>query len=397
MKKLLLLAAIAAVALGASAQDYTFEKLWGNTDVASLYLSGVRQGFGMDGKFYINDMRFNAGDTDYTIYIYGENGLEATLPGSANSAFTVDEAGNFVVMNNTGFAAHTNDEPWPFGASILVFNPNTSESKEYQIPPDALISGRCDYLGFPKGNLMEDGQIYLVGGKDNTMFSILTITDGDIDTDECYRVNNDLVLATTSTVINYYVDVNGDESLLYVTRNAQIYKIPLDDMTSGTKIVLPNRGPSNGAFPFVWDGKEFFVYPYKATTDVNYLDGFAIAEADADEPLFIVPSTIAAPINGYQTNWVNAEVDEDGVNIYHYYPGGYIEVYRLAKEGGSSLRGDVDGDGTVGIADVTALIDYILTGVDDGLDLVAANCDLDETVGIADVTALIDYILTQVW
>ncbi len=387
---------MAALALGANADGYKFEKVWENTDVASLYVTGVRQGFGMDGKYYINDMRFNAGDTDYTIYIYGENGLEGTLPGSANAAITRDEAGNLVVMSNTGFAAHTNDNPWAFGASILVFNPSTSESKEYQIPPDALISGRCDFLGFPKGNLLEEGQLFLTGGLNNTVFSVITISDGEVNTDDSYRVDNDLVLATTSTVINYYTDVNGDENILYVTRNAQIFKIPLEDMSSGSKVVLPSRGPSNGAFPFVWDGKELFVYPYKGAGDANYLDGFAISEAGADVPLVIVPSTIAAPANGYQSNWVNAQVDEDGVTIYHYYPGGYINVWRLSKEG-SSLRGDVDMDGTVGIADATALIDYILSSDATGLDLVAADCDLDGNVGIADATALIDYILNQSW
>ena len=61
------------------------------------------------------------------------------------------------------------------------------------------------------------------------------------------------------------------------------------------------------------------------------------------------------------------------------------------------IRGDVDMDGVVGIADVTALIDYILTSNATGIDLLAADCDLDETIGIADVTALIDYILTQKW
>ena len=61
------------------------------------------------------------------------------------------------------------------------------------------------------------------------------------------------------------------------------------------------------------------------------------------------------------------------------------------------LRGDVDGDENVGIADVTALIDYILTGNDAGVDLVAGDVDGDENVGIADVTALIDYILVGSW
>ena len=332
MKRFLLIAAIAALALGANADGYKFEKLWSNTDLTSLWTPGVRQGFGMNGKFYINDMRFQAEDTDYTIYIYGENGLEGTMPGSTNEAFTRDEAGNLVYMNNTAFAAHTTDEPWPIGASIVVYNPATQESKEYEIPPDALLSGRCDCMGFPMGNLMEDGKIFLVGGKDGSNFSVITISGGEVAADESYRVNNDKVLATTSTVINYYKDLNGDDAILYVTRNAQIIKILLEDLSEGDPVVLPGRGPSNGVFPFIWDGKELFVYPYKGTDATNYLDGWAIAEAGADEPIFCVPSTYTAAANGYQSNWVNAEVDANGVTIYHYYPGGYLEVYRMTKD-----------------------------------------------------------------
>ena len=331
MKKFLLIAAMAALALGANADGYKFEQVWKNTDVTSLYLTGSRQGFGMNGKFYINDTQWN-GEGESTIYIYGENGLETTMPGSANTAITRDEAGNLVVMDNTAFSAHTNDDPWPLGAAIKVINLASGESKVYEIPPDALLSGRCDFLGFPKGNLMEEGEIYITSGNARTDFIVLSIVDGELDTDNCYRVNNDLTLSTTSTVINYYVDANGNEALLYVTRNAPLVKIPMDDLTGGTKFTLPFRGPSNGAFPFVFDGKEFILYPYKATTDVNYLDGFIITELGAEEPTAIAPATITAPINGYQNNWVNAEVDANGVNIYHYYPGGYIEVWRLTKD-----------------------------------------------------------------
>ena len=95
MKKFLLIAAMAALALGASADGYKIEKVWSNTDVASLWLTGVRQGFGLGGKYYINDTQFN-GEGAPTIYIYGENGLEGTMPGSANEAFTRDEAGNLI-------------------------------------------------------------------------------------------------------------------------------------------------------------------------------------------------------------------------------------------------------------------------------------------------------------
>ena len=61
------------------------------------------------------------------------------------------------------------------------------------------------------------------------------------------------------------------------------------------------------------------------------------------------------------------------------------------------LRGDVDGDGDVNIADVTALIDYLLSGDATGVNLDAADCDKDGDVNIADVTSLIDYLLSGEW
>ena len=63
----------------------------------------------------------------------------------------------------------------------------------------------------------------------------------------------------------------------------------------------------------------------------------------------------------------------------------------------ASLRGDVNGDGTVNIADVTALIDYLLSGSASGVNVAAADCNQDSSVNIADVTALIDYLLSGHW
>ena len=61
------------------------------------------------------------------------------------------------------------------------------------------------------------------------------------------------------------------------------------------------------------------------------------------------------------------------------------------------LRGDVNGDGSVNINDVTALIDYLLSGDESGINLAAVNCNGDSDVNIADVTALIDYLLSRTW
>ena len=59
----------------------------------------------------------------------------------------------------------------------------------------------------------------------------------------------------------------------------------------------------------------------------------------------------------------------------------------------SLVIGDVDGDGVVGIADVAALIDYILNGGVAGINEQAADVDQNGEINIADASELIDYLL----
>ena len=59
----------------------------------------------------------------------------------------------------------------------------------------------------------------------------------------------------------------------------------------------------------------------------------------------------------------------------------------------AALRGDVNGDGKVTIADVTSLINGLLVGNAGGLGDVA-DVNADGTVNIADVTALINHLLS---
>ena len=65
--------------------------------------------------------------------------------------------------------------------------------------------------------------------------------------------------------------------------------------------------------------------------------------------------------------------------------------------GPTYTRGDVDGDGNVGIGDVTSLIDFLLNGASPGVTVTSADTDLDGKASIGDVTALIDYLLNGVW
>lgn len=55
------------------------------------------------------------------------------------------------------------------------------------------------------------------------------------------------------------------------------------------------------------------------------------------------------------------------------------------------IKGDVNGDGEVGISDVNALVDMILSGAD---FVASADVDKDGEIGISDVNAVIDIILS---
>ena len=71
-----------------------------------------------------------------------------------------------------------------------------------------------------------------------------------------------------------------------------------------------------------------------------------------------------------------------------------LAIFKAQAEG---MRGDVNDDKAVTIGDVTDLIDYLLSGNDEGINLQNANCNLDEGVTISDVTALIDFLLSGQW
>ena len=337
----------------------------------------------MNGKFYINNK------ASATIYEVDSNGLTGTtFTGGTNCGISRDEAGN-IVVSNASFSNAWNSRP-----EIKVINPATGSAVTYTIPTSVVNFGRSDNIGFARGNMLQDGELYVVGANSGTNISRIAITDGELDTDDTYLANCEGVVTSNTTILNYYNDLNGEPAVLYITRNQPPVKMTFEgDGFAGTAFSLPNKGACNGAFPFIWDGKELVVYP---TLD-NYRDGFAVAEMNASEPLISVPQVATANANDHTNNCLNAEViDSRNVTIYQYYPGGHITVWRLTKHGGI-LRGDVNEDGEIDINDITALIGYVLTGNAEGINLYNAECDPIQGIDINDITALIGYVLTGSW
>ena len=68
--------------------------------------------------------------------------------------------------------------------------------------------------------------------------------------------------------------------------------------------------------------------------------------------------------------------------------------YTYTEGGSAGLRGDVNKDEVVSIDDVTALIDYLLSGDEAPTE---ADCDMSGNISIDDVTSLIDYLLSGTW
>ena len=93
-----------------------------------------------------------------------------------------------------------------------------------------------------------------------------------------------------------------------------------------------------------------------------------------------------------------ADLDRDTIYI-SYYEGwqlrGFTE-YRMLNVA-NIIAGDVDCNGRVSIDDLTTLIQYLLDGQAEGLDLANADCYVDGKVTIDDVTAIINYLLSGTW
>ena len=98
-------------------------------------------------------------------------------------------------------------------------------------------------------------------------------------------------------------------------------------------------------------------------------------------------------VGGQGTTYDPAHVDV----AYAHIDGGTSNPGYFSEKGGTFLRGDVNGDGSVSISDVTTLIDYLLSDDASGVNLSEADCNRDGSISISDVTSLIDYLLSGTW
>ena len=148
----------------------------------------------------------------------------------------------------------------------------------------------------------------------------------------------------------------------------------------------------------------YVVFRHTGTTDMwrMYLDNIFIGDPNAEiiQPAeWIYVNELTA--NNYTIDGLTPETQYEvqvmGYNASHESEWCDIVTFFTTADVPAGLRGDVDNSQSVNIADVTALIDGLLSGNWDGANYDNADCNLDGGVNIADVTALIDYLLSGAW
>ena len=333
MKKFLLLAAFFA-ALTMSAQEFTLTELTSTTNVPADRMNN-RQGFGMQGAFVVMDKVLG----QISSYNPEDGSVIGTLATGATAswpAITRDDAGNIIARV---------DNSWPgnFMADTVImkifpFGSDEGIDVVGNIFADfEAENGRCDFFSFIEGNVMDEnegGILWLVTAKSTGILKV-PFLGGEIDHDHIalFPVEGATLAPTSSTVVNPYVAADGTKHYMLWTRNANAVDLVMNETEDGfigTTFTLPNKGATNGCFPFTFAGKDLVLY----TTLPNYGNAWAIAEKNAEEPIAVVPEEPGYVTNGFQCNWLNAElVNENKVLIYQYFPGNYFKTYELTIGG----------------------------------------------------------------
>ena len=135
---------------------------------------------------------------------------------------------------------------------------------------------------------------------------------------------------------------------------------------------------------YAWGDSELFgAWPGEASVGDSIINGF-------NYKVFLL-DTNSGNYHLIFNNWNN------GLQLPDYDIVADRDYYFTVTTQSVAMRGDVDMDGQVKINDVTALINYLLSGDASGISVEAADCDLDSNVKIGDVTTLINYLLSQQW
>ena len=214
-----------------------------------------------------------------------------------------------------------------------------------------------------------------------------------------YIISPDLQLGSTVTVVfnaKSWISSSGtsDGSSVIVSCGDVSTTVALTDTPTDYTVVLTGCTSQNIKLAMTAVKKRFYIYNvniYKGDLTARAPHRAAVEEGDStwrvvsgiDDDHY----TVRALAGGTYEYMVKAIYTDGTQSVWS-----NIEHVTLTGNGDEPLVGDVNGDGEVSIADVTALIDYLLSP-GTTLDEDVADVNHDGEVTIGDVTALIDLLL----
>ena len=352
---------------------YSLAQDWAHTSGHLTANTNSRWATGMEGKIYVND------HANSKLYYWSESGLTDTgIASAGGTAITSDQAGNIILPTSFYSSGCTSMKILPAGGSAF-------QSISLTLPSDVTAS-TLQYMCKAQGNVMsaEGGAIY-VFPSGSTKVAKIIIANGEqvsassIDVSPVKSDGQSLALPLTS-------DINSD--LLAVRNRTSDYKhFYLND--SGSFTACPNNGISTtqGGTIFKAADVYFAVEPVLngAASDVAYIDGFQIVNLKTGAVVATHEAQLSESAYKPNPNCITAEVvNNSTVKLYQYVPGQLAAQYTfslaLAEEpvklditsatnlvnyiiGNSTVEEsyfDYNNDGTIDIADVTAIINAIL-------------------------------------
>ena len=167
----------------------------------------------------------------------------------------------------------------------------------------------------------------------------------------------------------------------------------IDGAFSTGSPMAPEGTNGNGGTAFTLGGAHYMLYPsgdYNSSFNFNLVQNTTDASFGGHELMWCFPKRGLGNVNSdtWSAQCTAVPVSATDAMLYLYVPGNGMAAYLLSK---NVKFGDVNGDGTVDVSDVTALINMILGTTP--ADLNVADINADGILDVTDVTALINEIL----
>ena len=246
--------------------------------------------------------------------------------------------------------------------------------------------------------IIETASNILISGCHNAVIPNTVIAIGDYAFEYCTGLTRISIPNSVVTIGNgAFYDCTGLTSVEFGNSVTIIDEEAFEGCSSLTSVVIPN------SVTFI--GFEAFAYCSSLTSAT-----ISKSLTTIEDRIFYYCSNLT-DVYCYITDPTNISMGDEVFYKYPkeysgrtlHVPAGSVPLYQASDKWYpyfgqivemSVISGDVDGDGVIGIGDVTGLIDMILRGDISILSNPAADMDGDGTVGIADVTSLVDRLLS---